>query len=316
MKIVKLTFNYDWPLFRQTPNFSGIWGDYKFVIDDNLKECDYWVVYSEFNLKREECVCDKTNIIFIPAEGYETSPRFSKDFLKQFGRIITVQRQIKGKNVMYWQNANPWFVERSYDELINLKIPEKTKLISVVSSDKAFTEGHRRRIKFCEELKKHFGDRMDFFGRGIRDFENKWDVLAPYKYHIAIENDFLEDWVTEKFFDPLLTYTFPLYYGCPNLSKYISENSFKRIDINDCQKAINIIEIAINDDLYGEFITNIDEYRETALNEQQFFPMLAYFLKQLEKGNEKNLNIIEPSIISKENILRKIKRKIKSIYKP
>jgi len=63
MKIVKLTYNYNWPLFRQTEKYSQIWGDYKFVIDDNLKECDYWIVYTDYNLKVEKVKCSPQNII-------------------------------------------------------------------------------------------------------------------------------------------------------------------------------------------------------------------------------------------------------------
>jgi len=31
MKVVRLIKNYKWNHFLQTPNFDGIWGDYKFV---------------------------------------------------------------------------------------------------------------------------------------------------------------------------------------------------------------------------------------------------------------------------------------------
>lgn len=54
MKITQITYNYDWPLFRQTPNFSQIWGNYKFVIDNELKECDFWIIYSDYNLTNEK----------------------------------------------------------------------------------------------------------------------------------------------------------------------------------------------------------------------------------------------------------------------
>ena len=90
MIIVKLTFNYDFPIFRQTENFSKVWGNYKFVIDENLKECDFWIVYTDYNLKAEKVKCAPENIIFIPGECYHTSPKFNQNFLNQFGLIITV----------------------------------------------------------------------------------------------------------------------------------------------------------------------------------------------------------------------------------
>ena len=158
MKIVKLTFNYDWPLFRQTPNFSQIWGNFKFIIDDNLKECDFWIIYTDYKFVEETVKCNSKNIIFIPGECYNTSPKFTQKFLDQFGVIITVQREISHKNIIYSHNANPWFISKSFDELNILKTPNKTKLISVISSNKIITKGHKKRLDFVEKLKKHFGE--------------------------------------------------------------------------------------------------------------------------------------------------------------
>ena len=282
MYIVKLTFNYDWLLFRQTPGNSGIWGNYRFVIDQELIECDYWIIYTEHGLTQEKCRCNPDNIVFLPAEGFQTSEKYPLNFLKQFAQILTVQREIKGENILYGQSANPWFIERNYDQLIELELPKKTKTISVISSNKMLTEGHRKRFKFVQDLKHHFGDRIDVFGRGINDFELKWNVTSPYKYQIAIENDNCEDWVTEKFFDPILTYTYPIYYGCPNLEDYMDSRAFTRIDINNFEEAVEIIERLLKDDLvYNEFIANCSTYRNIYLNQLQLFPLLSSILANM-----------------------------------
>ena len=131
----------------------------------------------------------KENIIFIPGECYNTSPKFSQQFLNQFGAIITVQKELKHKNIIYSHNANPWFVNKNYDDLLIDKNSEKNKLISVITSNKTFTQGHKKRLEFVTALKDYFGDKLDVYGRGINDFNDKWDVLANYKYTIAIEND-------------------------------------------------------------------------------------------------------------------------------
>src|SRR3989344_3138056 len=136
---VKLTFNYDFPILRQTPKSSGKWGNYQFIIDDSLRECDFWIVYSDNKLKNETVSCNPRNVIFMPAEAYHTSPRFSQKFLDQFGAIITVQRELKHRNIIYMHNANPWYVDKTYDELNSIKKVKKTKLISVISSDKSET---------------------------------------------------------------------------------------------------------------------------------------------------------------------------------
>jgi hypothetical protein len=314
MYTVKLTFNYDWPLFRQTPNYSGQWGNYKFIIDKNLKVCDFWIVYSDYQFKNEKIKCNPDNIIYIPGEGYHTSPRFEQKFLDQFGAIITVQEELTHRNIISKHNANPWFVGKSYDELISLKPPTKTKLISVISSDKVFTDGHRKRLRFVNEIKEHFGDKLDVFGRGINGFEDKWDVLSNYKYSIAIENDYCNNYFTEKFIDCILANTFPIYYGCPNLEKYFPEDSFKRIDINDTEGSIKIIQNVIDTDLYLTKNKQISEARDLALNNENLFPFLVNILdnfnpnakKHWTKINSNNSLVPIPSL--NRRIINKIKR--------
>lgn len=316
---VKLTFNYDFPILRQTPKSSGKWRNYQFIIDDNLKECDFWIIYSDYELKEETVRCNPANVIFMPAEGYHTSPRFAQDFLDQFGAIITVQRELKHRNIIYNHNANPWYVGKTYDELNTIKAAKKTKLISVISSDKASTQGHRKRLDFVQKLKEHFGSQIHIYGRGTRDFEDKWDVLAPYKYSIAIENDNQEDWVTEKFFDCLLAYTFPIYYGCPNLEKYVPGDSFQRIDINDFESSVQIIEDLLARDIYSQKTKAIAKGRNLALNKENLFPLLERVLDNFNPDLKRtdfkfHANKMTQPRSFKGKVLHKMNLSLKKIY--
>ncbi len=56
---------------------------------------------------------------------------------------------------------------------MNSKTPAKTNLISFITSNKAFTQGHLDRIEFVEKLKARYGNRIDVFGREYRDFDDK-----------------------------------------------------------------------------------------------------------------------------------------------
>jgi hypothetical protein len=282
MKIVKLSFNFDFPLFRQSPQSTGEWGDYKFVIDSSLNECDFWVIFGDYKFNIESVKCNPENIIFIPGECYKTSTKFLQEFLNQFGLIITTQREIKHRNTIYSHNANPWFIGKSYDELVVLNTPEKTKLISVVSSNKVLTSGHKKRLNFVKKLKNHFGDQLDVFGRGIKDFEDKWDVLANYKYSIAIENDHCDDWVTEKFFDCIYAHTLPFYYGCPNLEDYVDKEAYIRIDINNFEESIKIIEQGIANNEFEKRLPILQKEAKESLNTDNFFPFVTKFLDRMD----------------------------------
>ena len=35
----------EWPLLRQTPGSKGIWDNCQFFVNQDVEECDMWVVY-------------------------------------------------------------------------------------------------------------------------------------------------------------------------------------------------------------------------------------------------------------------------------
>lgn len=48
----------------------------------------------------------------------------------------------------------------------------------------------------------------------------KLDVIARHKFTLAFENSIAEDYVTEKFFDPLIAGSVPVYLGAPNVADF------------------------------------------------------------------------------------------------
>ena len=70
MKKIRVKLSFEWkslPIERQTPNQAGEWGNCKFYINQNVKECDYWVVYGQL-LKTETTVCARENTLLISDE--------------------------------------------------------------------------------------------------------------------------------------------------------------------------------------------------------------------------------------------------------
>lgn len=288
MKRVKLTFNHDWPIFNQTPGNLGVWDDFEFILNgDDTQEYDFWVILGNYKFETQEVRCPKGNIVFIATEPFSIE-NYEEKFLTQFPLFITVQKELAHlPNAIYTTNALPWHVKsKSYDELISMSPVKKTRGISIITSNKEMNDGHKKRLEFAFQAKERFGDQIDLFGRGINDFDDKWEVLAPYKYSIAIENDFIDHWVTEKFYDCLLAYVFPFYYGCPNLGDYIRQDTFERIDIMDVDNTFRHIERILADEThYARYIKSIEDAREKYLNHDQFFPFIAGVLRKrcLEK---------------------------------
>jgi len=100
------------------------------------------------------------------------------------------------------------------------KIYDKTKMISMIASDKQFTEGQKNRVRWMKMLK----DQVDMYGRGINPIENKEEGLCDYMFSVVIENGVYESYFTEKILDCFATGTIPVYLGSPNIGKYFNEN--------------------------------------------------------------------------------------------
>ncbi len=280
-------------LLRQTPNNDGVWGAYKFFINEDVEECDYWVVYSKGEKSNISTKVASQNMIFISGEP-EPIYHYAKRFIKNFHTVITTRKDINHPNIINLHPAQPWWVGRKMKETgeINFSLtfneleqsPRKSKLISVISSNKGFTKGHNDRINFVKKLKDHFGNTLDVFGKGINGFEDKWDTLKDYKYHIVLENSSFPDYWTEKLADCYLAEAFPFYYGCKNLDKYFPKESYKSIDIYNVEKTINTIEVAIKEDLYTKRLNVIKDAKNLLMNTHNIFPMLCDICDNLDSS--------------------------------
>tara|TARA_R110000796_G_scaffold251277_1_gene382292 strand:- start:3615 stop:5264 length:1650 start_codon:yes stop_codon:yes gene_type:complete len=112
------------------------------------------------------------------------------------------------------------------------KIYDKTKNISCISSNKAFLEGHRKRLEFVNHVISSSPE-VDVFGVGFNEIQGKIEGLKDYRFSISIENEFKDNWATEKISDCFLTGVIPIYYGCPNIGDYFDIEGIITFQTND-----------------------------------------------------------------------------------
>ena len=290
-------------LLHHTKGGKGIskCGKYQFFLNKEIENPDFWAVLGKGISCKETCNVAPENTILMLCEP-KTVINYPKSYREQFGMLCSCQKDLKHKNIRYNQAILYWFVgisknkTKSYDDLIMMNTPPKNKLISVVTSNKAFTKGHHDRIKFVEQLKQHYGDSLDVFGRGFRPFDDKWDVLAHYKYHIAIENSSNDYYWTEKLSDCFITETYPIYYGCPNIGDYFPKDSYTAIDIHNLDEAIATIDRVIGENEYEKSRSTLKHCKELVLDKYNIFDMLASFCDQLDPQAPKRPVTLKPAI--------------------
>lgn len=308
---IKVSSHGDWPISRQLSSNFDLSNKYKFFINEEIEDCDYWFVFNFLNKNVEYTFCSRDNIILIAPEP-EHVQKYYRSYLKQFSKVITNQKHLVHSNKIYSQTGAPWFVNKTYDELSSIKTVKKTKKISIVSSNKIFTKQHKKRYDFAIALKKYFKDKIDLFGRGINSFDDKWDVLAPYEFSIVIENGQYFDYFTEKLTDAYLALSYPIYNGCLNVNEYFNSDSYTLLDIDNMNKAIFTIENIISDStFYGKHLNSIIESRDKSLVNYNLFNLIISIIetnnstlcKDKEYVSLKN-NILDISTIS-EKIINK-----------
>lgn len=288
--------NPEFPLIRQTPDAKGIWDKFIFYINQDIEECDYWVILDSLT-KTETTSCRKENVILITGEP-ESVKKYSRFFINQFSKIITCHRYLKHDNVTIFQQGLPWMAGAkylikekkwdsdcfiSYNDFSGTVTTIKNKEISIIVSNKTFTPGHEQRIIFLTRLKEALGDRMEIFGRGFNEIDDKYFGLIDFKYAIVLENSTINDYWTEKLSDAFLCGCYPVYYGCPNIHDYFPKGSLAIIDIYDIEGSIKTITGILASDEYEKSIELVKKSKELILNKYNVFPLIVNYISALKE---------------------------------
>jgi hypothetical protein len=214
-------------------------------------------------------------------------------YTMQFSAVLSQSKSVKAKRKLLGHSAHHWFVEIPYDDVLT-KQPPKTKLISAIISNKSDTPTHRQRFEFMKKIKAHFGERLEWRGRGVLDTGvNKLIGLADYRYHIVIENGQWDHYWTEKLADSYAANCFPFYWGASNISEYFPTSSMKKIDIFDVGKSISIIEDAILNEEFEKAQSVLQQARELLISKYHPYRVYARILESLPHSNPDNI-VIKP----------------------
>ncbi len=269
---------------RYFPNQSPIWNGIEFKLSGDVSDCDIVVVFDE--IPKIQCGDIRAqNSIFLATEP-PSIKTYNEKFLSQFDIVYTVDQSSRHPNVIFghvptlwhigvWdENGNQLDNAWNYSDFERFQ-PTKKKSLSIITSNKAYTVGHRKRIEFAENIKNYFGDEVDLFGRGRRSFGDKVQVIPEYRYHIAIENSAYVDYWTEKLSDTVLSLTYPIYSGCPNIKEYFSKDEIIFINPRDIDGSLRSIKIALESDRAETSIESMINSRKKVLNQYNIINLIS-----------------------------------------
>lgn len=150
---------------------------------------------------------------------------------KEFDFVLTYDKSLlnKGSNFLFYPYGTTWIRDPKM-------YIEKLKDISIIASDKQFTQGHLFRKECIDIVGKN---NIDHFGRGYNEIRFKEEGLVDYKFSIVIENSKRDFYFSEKLVDCFLTKTIPIYWGCPSIENFFDSRGI--LQFNDTKELENII---------------------------------------------------------------------------
>jgi len=179
---------------------------------------------------------------YITPQIVDSVKMFPEKYLETFDAIFTHNQELlKIDSKFKWVPAQGFWIKEP-------KIYEKSKMISMISSNKTMCEGHRLRLEWVERL----WGQVDMYGRGFNEIANKEDGLCDYMFSVAIENGQYETYFTEKLLDCFATGTIPVYLGAPDIGNYFNKDGI--VDLTE--------EFEVSDEIYYSKIDAIKENLE------------------------------------------------------
>lgn len=231
--------------------------DIFYVQDEKIIEFIYGVIEAPKGVKIVARVCENRNFF-----NQQTVIDAVLAFPNRFDLILTWDEEIlKLPNAVFCPLTETTQFNTLPNELPEdaFQIYSKSKLVSAISSTKSMVPGHITRLQFIDSIK----DRVDLFGRGIREIPSKLDGLKDYMFSVAIENATDTNYFTEKLTDCLVTGTIPVYYGCPNVRDFFDMNGI--ITFNSMEELHQILD-SLTPELYQSKLDSVRKNFELAFN--------------------------------------------------
>ena len=277
--------DFDDALQDLTPGGRGQWDGVAFITSDEVRP-DWVGIFNHPGRLPAEFAASPNRVFY--AIGEPPVPEFHRLHVGQGeGSLVLTCDETLAKSsgqprdyLLAPTFTRTWSVRRSYDELAQSDFPEKPKLLSWVTSDKVWLDGHRRRMDFLERLRSKID--FDLYGRGFTPLADKWDGIAPYRYSIAFENAQAPYYFTEKLMDCFVAGAMPLYFGSPEIGKFFPPDSMVVIDPDD-PRVFEKIEEVIASDLWLERRGAIQEAKRLVLEEYNVFAWLARMVTTLDR---------------------------------
>ena len=175
--------------------------------------------------------------------------------------------KLPNAHFIYFMN---WY--KSYD------VP-KTKVISMVCSDKVMCNEHKQRQQLADLL----GNKVDHYGMYKGGYKSDYyECRAEYMFEVVVDNNWSGYWCSEKLANPLASKTIPIYLGGKKIPHDLDKDGI--IQVNSVDEIPNIVDKILQDPEreYLKMLTHVENNYLTVKRRFQVFEDWFYeFYKKL-----------------------------------
>lgn len=190
----------------------------------------------------------------INGENYLNIVKNKDKFKYIFSYIKNIGNQVD--NFVFVPHGGTWVKDE------DIKIQEKSKLISSIFSWKDWNPYHRMRHRVYNRFEGT--NLIDFYGSGCNiPLVYKVDGIKDYMFTIVIENSIESDYFTEKLLDCFLTGTIPIYVGSKTTREYFNPDG---IIYFEGDEDLPVIIDTLTPELYNSKMEAIKENFKIAKN--------------------------------------------------
>lgn len=185
-----------------------------------------------------------------------------KGLSKEFDHIFTFDDRILNnhENAVFAPFcASYWYGRNNPDNIKDELYKSKSKMISVMSSDKELCHLHTVRKELAIKCKREkIADAYGTFDGSAP--VNVDDSLKDYRYSIIIENDETDYFFTEKITNCFISQTIPIYLGARRINEFFNEEGIIRISEKDVDNIDKILSECTEDAYLGRLEAVLDNY--------------------------------------------------------
>ena len=275
------------PTYRTySENNDGKWKNLQSI--DDVTKADYLIIYNT-----------PTMFINFPPEQtlFFTGEPDEFNFTKHMWDWIHPSCHIYKRPINHWHS----FI--GYPEFKKMVFPDKTKDLSWVTTSHGdkntpkniqITEGQRLRMLFLDKFLEKHPNKMYLYGRNLRDYFSRqdfrfcggeltdaWDGVRDFRYSLAFETSWQEGYFC-KLYDPILAGCMPIYWGCPDLERYLPKNSFIRVDLRkDLDSVCNEVVEIVKSDFREQNLDELEAAKELLLDTWNMWEIFYQEIKKI-----------------------------------